>query len=76
MIKRTVCTTLILTMFGAMVSAAGSLPNPAEWWTSKSDEYVWNWIPDLKIHGQAHGNWGCPTCGEKIFLVNIHYPWI
>ena len=55
---------------------AYSLPDPIEWWMSKSDQYVWQWIPDLKVQGIAHGsNWNCPFCGDKIFEGRGHYPW-
>lgn len=44
---------------------------------SKSDQYVWDWIPDLVVQGIAHGSgWGCPTCGMKIYEGRGHYPWI
>ncbi len=53
------------------------LPDPVEWWMSKSDQYVWDWIPDLEVQGIAHGSgWGCPVCGMKIYEGRGHYPWI
>lgn len=56
--------------------SAFALPDPVKWWASKSDQYIWEWIPDLKVHGIAHGTWGCPVCGKEIFEGRGHYPWI
>ncbi len=51
-------------------------PKPLEWWTGKSDQYIWEWFPDLSIRGIEHETWGCPICGTKIFEGRGHYPWI
>jgi len=56
--------------------SAFALPDAVKWWVGKSDQQIWEWIPDLKIHGMAHGTWGCPVCGKKIFDHRGHYPWI
>ena len=69
----------ILLSLSGVLSAASSvhaLPDPVEWWTSKSDEYIWDWIPDVEVRGIAHRPWGCPICGKKIFENRGHYPWI
>lgn len=63
-------------VFLVMGIPAYSLPDATEWWMSKSDQYIWDWIPDLQIHGIAHGTWGCPKCGKAIFEGRGHYPWI
>ena len=68
-----------IVMLAALAGAgsAAALPDPVGWWTSKSDQYIWEWLPDLKVHGIAHGGaWGCPFCGEKIYEGRGHYPWL
>ena len=53
------------------------LDDPAKWWLGKSDQFIWDFVPD-ELQGEAHGTWGCPmpTCGMKIFEGRGHYPWL
>ena len=74
--QKLVYLTLVSFLSSAGLLHAEELPNAPEWWISKSDQYIWDWIPDLKIHGVAHEIRGCPICGEKIFESRGHFPFL
>ena len=67
---------LVALIVVGMSFAAPPRANALEWWTGKSDQYVWEWFPDLTIRGIEHETWGCPICGTEIFEGRGHYPWI
>ena len=60
---------LLVLVFLAMDIPGQCAPKPGEWWTSKSDQYIWEWFPDLTIRGIEHETWGCPICGTKVFRI-------